>query len=110
MTVTTSGRNFRIPLESDDEETLRRLLKDVPTETVVRYDWKSEEGRTFIKTLRKIQNKGVPANWIAEALDVSSSAINGAIAYWERTGSTRSRRQGRRLRQPRPLRPSNGDD
>ncbi len=106
-----SSRAFRIPLQDEDQERLSELLADVPTETVVRYDWKSEEGRVFIKELRKLQLAGVPANWIAEALGVSSSAINGALSYWERQGS-RNPRTGprRRTRTPRPLRPKSDDE
>lgn len=95
---------FRIPLPDDDRRRLEELLTDVPTETTVRYDWSSEEGRVFIKELRKIQLSGVPANWIAEALNLSSSAINGALSYWERQGSRNPRtRPKRRTRTPRQV-------
>lgn len=99
------SKMFRIPLRDSDRRRLEELLADVPTETVVRFDWKSEEGRLFIKELRKIQLSGVPANWIAEELDVSISALNGALSYWERRTNQRNprSRSRRRTRTPRPV-------
>ncbi len=98
-------RAFRIPLQDADRDRLAELLKDVPVETLVRHDWRSEPGRLFIKELRKLQVSGVPANWIAEALGLTTSTINGALNYWERL-NTRNPRGGRRRRTPRPLRPT----
>lgn len=96
-----NSKNYRIPLPEEDRKRLAGLLKEVPTEKIVRYDWQSEEGRVFIKEVRRLQIKGVPANWIAEALKLSTAAMNGAIGYWER--NSKKRGPQKRVRTPRPL-------
>lgn len=82
-------RSVRIPLTSEQEADLKRLLSKVPQRTVVMYDWKSEQGRDFISTLRRIQLCGVPLPWIAEALGVTKPTLNGAVGYWERNSGAR---------------------
>lgn len=104
-------RKFRIPLAKEDQRKLEKLLTDVPQRTVVQYDWKSEQGRDFIKAVRRLQMTGVPARWIADTLGIAQAALEGAIGYWERPsvnrGSRYSRRKpGQRGREPRPLRPT----
>ena len=104
-------KTLRIPLDDKDRDRLATLLDAVPTETVTRFVWSSDEGRRFIKELRRLQLKGVPANWMAEALNITASSVNGALGYWERTNSRNPRSTGnRRRRQQRPLNPSTEEE
>ena len=101
-----TGKRYRMPLEDSDKQRLEELLEEVPTETIVQFKWQTEEGRLFIKQVRKLQLQGVPATWMAEALKLSESAINGALSYWERHNSRNPRaRAKRRSRTPRPVGP-----
>jgi hypothetical protein len=84
-----ADRSVRVPLSSEQETALKALLSDVPQRVVPMYDWKSEQGRQFIKALRAVQLKGVPMPWIADALGVSKTALNGAVGYWERSSGAR---------------------
>jgi len=84
-----ADKKIRVALTKDQLAELAELLKAVPTQTVVRFDWNNPEGRAFVARLRQVQVTGVPLNWIAVDLDVSTATLNGAIGYYERTSTTR---------------------
>jgi hypothetical protein len=103
MPNTHKPKNRRIPMAPDQQQTLTDLLSQVPVRKVLMYDWRSEAGRAFIKELRRVQVKGgVSLPWIADTLDVSRSALDGAVSYWERRSASRT--TSSRRRQPRTLR------
>jgi hypothetical protein len=87
-----TDKQIRIPLAEEQRAELAELLKAVPTQTVVRFDWNNPEGRAFIARLRQVQVTGVPLSWIAADLDCSTATLNGAIGYYERTSTTRGAR------------------
>lgn len=97
-------KTYRLPVSDEQKAELTELLNKVPKKVVETIEWKSPEGREFVKAVREIQLKGVPLVWIAETLGVGTSAMQGAIAYWARSAKTRGSRSPRsRARQPRPL-------
>lgn len=104
-----ANKMARIPIDPDQHRELEKLLGEVPQKTVIQYDWTSPAGRDFIKRVREIQVTGsVPLPWIAEALEVSRAALNGAIGYWERQSPSRSNNAARRRREKRTLSPRKG--
>jgi hypothetical protein len=97
-------KTIRIPFAPADQAALADLLGNVPNRKVVQYDWTSEPGRAFIKEARRLQVSGVPLPWIAEALELSPTALSGAVGYHERASTSRGSKANRRKREKRPLR------
>lgn len=94
------NKSRHLPLTSDDELELKRLLGNVPTETIVQIQWKTPEGHAFVKATRKLQLAGVPLPEIAERLGVNLSTLQGGVRHWERP---RPKAQTKGVRQRRPL-------
>lgn len=96
-------KKYRLPLGDEQKHELEVLLKAVPTRTVVHIEWATDEGREFVKAVRKAQLAGVPLPWIAEALGLAKAALQGAVGYWERPSTSRRASPKKRVRERRPL-------
>lgn len=104
-----ADKSYRLPLEKDQQKLLAVMLDKVPSRKVMMYDWTSEAGRTFLKSVREVQITGVPLPWIAEAMDISPATLQNAIGYYEQP--TKARRGGRQKAQTRiPLRKATEGD
>jgi hypothetical protein len=98
----------RKPPTAEQVERLVALLAEVPERKVVVREWGTDPGRAFVKELRRQQVSGVPLSWLAESLNASTDALNGAVQYYERRGKRGKKRRpsykyvDARVRPPRP--------